>query len=133
MQSPSGNFNLRAIKFPVTEIRGNKPSKPDVTRKEKGSFNSYLNAAVEKGNDVKFSGHASERMNLRGINVGFEEVNKLNEAVKRAEEKGSRESLILMNDLAFIVNVKNRTVVTAVDGNSLKDKVFTNIDSTIIL
>ena len=133
MQSPSGNYNMHTIKFPVTEIGGNKFSKPDVTRKDKSSFNDYLKTAVEKGNEVKFSGHAAERIAFRGISVGSEEVTKLNEAVKRAEEKGARESLVLMNDLAFIVNVKNKTVVTAVDGNSMKDKVFTNIDSTIIL
>jgi len=52
--------------------------------------------------------------------------------VTRADEKGAKDSLVLLRDLAFIVNVKNRTVVTAVDGEHLKDNVFTNIDSAVI-
>jgi flagellar operon protein len=56
----------------------------------------------------------------------------LQRAVSRAEEKGAKDSLVLLRDLAFIVSVKNRTVVTAVDGEHIKENVFTNIDSAVI-
>jgi flagellar operon protein len=52
--------------------------------------------------------------------------------VDRAEEKGARDSLVLLRDMAFIVSVSNRTVVTAMDGERLKENVFTNIDSAVI-
>ncbi len=69
----------------------------------------------------------------RGIQFTKADLTKLNEAVDRAGAKGSRDSLILMNDSALIVSVKNKTVVTVMDRAQLKENVFTNIDSTIVL
>lgn len=86
---------------------------------------------VEKG--IKFSNHAIERMQSRGISFKAEDMSKLNEAVDRAAGKGSKDSLILMNNSALIVSVKNRTVVTVMDQSALKENVFTNIDSTIVM
>jgi len=82
---------------------------------------------------IKFSNHAIERMQSRGISFKAEDMSKLNEAVDRAAGKGSKDSLILMNDSALIVSVKNRTVVTVMDKTALKENVFTNIDSTIVM
>ena len=82
---------------------------------------------------VKFSNHAVERMMSRGIQFSKEDLGRLNEAVGRAASKGSKDSLILMKDSALIVSVKNKTVVTVMDKNALKDNVFTNIDSTIVM
>ena len=82
---------------------------------------------------VKFSNHAIERMMSRGIQFNKDDMNRLNEAVQRAASKGSKDSLILMNDSALIVSVKNKTVVTVMDKNALKENVFTNIDSTIVM
>lgn len=84
-------------------------------------------------NDIKFSNHAVERMMSRGIKFSPEDMGKLNDAVSRASDKGSKNSLILMNDSALIVSVKNKTVVTVMDKNALKENVFTNIDSTIVM
>ena len=82
---------------------------------------------------VKFSNHAVERMMSRGIQFNKEDLSRLNDAVSRAAAKGSKDSLILMNDSALIVSVKNKTVVTVMDKNALKENVFTNIDSTIVM
>lgn len=82
---------------------------------------------------LRFSQHALERMTNRGISLRPEDLVKLNEAVERAASKGSKESLILMGDNALIVSVKNRTVITAMDREAMKENVFTNIDSTVIL
>lgn len=82
---------------------------------------------------LKFSNHAVERMRSRGVSFTPEQMNKLESAVKKAAEKGGRDSLVLMNDTAVIVSVKNNTVVTVVDKASLKENVFTNIDSTIVI
>jgi flagellar operon protein len=71
-------------------------------------------------------------MQSRNIPTTPEMMQKLDKAVSGAEQKGSRESLVLLSDLAFIVNVQNRTVVTAMDGESTRERVFTNIDSTVI-
>ncbi len=82
---------------------------------------------------IKFSNHAVDRMRTRGISYGPDDIAKINDAVGRAAAKGSKDSLILMNDSALIVSVKNNTVVTVMDKNALKENVFTNIDSTIVL
>ncbi|KYZ77620.1 flagellar protein [Anaerosporomusa subterranea] len=83
--------------------------------------------------DVKFSQHAKERLQVRNIKLGQAELAKLTAAVDKAAAKGARESLVLMDNVALVVSVKNRTVITAVDGASLKDNVFTNIDSAVII
>lgn len=81
---------------------------------------------------VKFSTHAQQRLQQRDITLDDEDVAKINQAVDRASEKGAKESLILLDDMAFVVSVKNRVVITAVDQPSMKQNVFTNIDSVVI-
>jgi len=82
---------------------------------------------------LKFSNHAVERMNSRGIHFSPEEITKFEQAAQKASEKGGKEALLISDDNALIVSLKNNTVVTVVDRNALKDNVFTNIDSTVIV
>ncbi|MCM3782956.1 flagellar biosynthesis protein [Neobacillus mesonae] len=82
---------------------------------------------------VKLSHHASKRLEQRGIELGSEQLMKIGDAIDKAAAKGSKETLVLMQDTAFIVNVPNRTIVTAVNGNSMVDNVFTQIDSAVII
>ncbi|MGI6513398.1 MAG: TIGR02530 family flagellar biosynthesis protein [Syntrophomonadales bacterium] len=83
--------------------------------------------------EIKFSSHAQQRMRSRNISFGPQEMNLLQSAVKKARDKGARESLILMGDMALVVSIKNNTVITAMDGQSIKENVFTNIDSAVVL
>jgi len=96
------------------------------------TFSEVLKSRLEKEAGVTFSAHTMERLRERGISLGAGELSRLSEAVSRAEEKGASDSLILVDDKAFIVSVKNRTVVTAMTGESMREHVFTNIDSTVI-
>lgn len=82
--------------------------------------------------EIKFSGHALSRMERRKIILTSDQVDKLNSAVEKAAQKGARDSLILIDSLAFVVSIKNRTVITAIDGEQMKENVFTNIDSAVI-
>ncbi len=82
---------------------------------------------------LKFSNHAVERMRTRGISYTPQDLGKIQDAISKAAAKGSKDSLILMDNSALIVSVKNKTVVTVMDKNALKENVFTNIDSTIVL
>lgn len=88
---------------------------------------------VDLGNNIKFSNHAIERMQSRGISYSPEDLTRLNQAVSKAAAKGSKDTLVLMDQSALIVSVKNNTVVTVMDKNALKENVFTNIDSTIVM
>lgn len=82
---------------------------------------------------LKFSAHASARLQSRRLALGPEQMRQLNEAVDKAAAKGLDDTLVLTKDAAFIVNVGNRTVVTAMDRNSLDGNVFTNIDGAVIV
>ncbi|MGM0462298.1 MAG: TIGR02530 family flagellar biosynthesis protein [Fibrobacterota bacterium] len=82
--------------------------------------------------ELRFSAHAENRIKSRGINMNEEVKQKLMHAADKAAQKGGKETLLLTNDSAFIVNIKNRTVVTAMDNAAMKENVFTNIDSAVI-
>lgn len=101
--------------------------------KLKGDFKQNTPLAQNSAETLKFSNHAVERMRSRGISFSPDQMEKLQMAVKKAAEKGGKDSLVLMNDAAVIVSVKNNTVVTVVDKPSLRENVFTNIDSTIVI
>jgi flagellar operon protein len=83
--------------------------------------------------ELRFSGHAEKRLASRGIDLSPGELDRLREGVAKAGAKGSQTALVLLGDLSFIVNVRNRTVVTAMDPQTMKDGVVTNIDSTVLL
>lgn len=82
---------------------------------------------------VKFSQHAIQRMQSRDIKLDSGDLEKLNNAVDKAAQKGAKESLIVMDNLALVVSVKNKMVITALDGMNMKENVFTNIDSAVIV
>lgn len=82
---------------------------------------------------LKFSSHASERLKDRNIQLSPQDMAKVNDAISKAAEKGIEEALVLTKDAAFIVGVKNRTVITALDRGSVNGNVFTNIDGAIII
>jgi flagellar operon protein len=92
----------------------------------------FADVLREKTAGVQFSGHAIQRVQRRGIEVGEPELARLTEGVDRAAGKGARESVIFVDSTAFVVSVRNRTVITAVDRDHMKDHVFTNIDSAVI-
>lgn len=85
------------------------------------------------GRELQFSKHARERMAAMGKTLSPQEMEQLNQAVEKAAQKGARESLLLMDDVAFIVSITNKTVVTAVSEKNMKENVFTNIDSAVII
>lgn len=82
---------------------------------------------------LKVSGHAQTRLSSREIKLGAEDWARVKDGVDRAAEKGSRDSLVMVNDVALVISVKNRTIITAVAKNQLKENVFTNIDSAVIV
>jgi flagellar operon protein len=87
---------------------------------------------AEKSAQVQFSGHAIQRVRRRGIEVDQSTLARLQNGVDRAAGKGARESVVFVDSTAFVVSVRNRTVITAVDREHMKDHVFTNIDSAVI-
>ena len=80
---------------------------------------------------VKFSGHAQSRIVSRDIEINTADMLRLETAVDRAAEKGANESLVIMDDKAFIVSVPNKTVITMINRNQMDENIVTNIDSAV--
>jgi flagellar operon protein len=114
--------------LPVGGVEGLKVRGPIELPKER-SFDTILEGEFNK---LKFSKHAQQRLESRNIELNDADLSSLQHAVDLAEKKGAQESLVLLRDLAFIVNVSNKTVVTALDGKGTDGNVFTNIDSAVI-
>lgn len=121
------------IFFPQPLIPLQPKTEQPKTKVQEGQKVSFEQVLQQQIGEVKFSNHARQRLVSRNINLSVQELNKLNTAIDKAAQKGARESLILMDNLALVVSVKNKTVITAVDGGSLKENVFTNIDSAVII
>ena len=108
-------------------VKSEKKTEPD---KDAVSFQSVLNAKVE--HEVKFSKHAMGRLENRNIELSENQLERLNQGIGQARTKQIQESLVMMDNLAFIVNVKNNTVVTAMEQGE-NGQVFTNIDGAVIV
>lgn len=83
--------------------------------------------------EIIFSRHAKNRITSREIEITDHEIIQLKKGIEKALEKGAKNSLILINNTAFIVSVENYTVITILDQDSIKEKVFTNIDSAVLM
>lgn len=123
--------------YSIEQIRGQylntqKTAHQPATTKTGQTFEEILNQQkAEASGALKFSKHANERLESRNIDLTEGQKERLEGAVKKAEAKGIKESLVMMDNLAFIVNVKNSTVVTAVTGE--EERIFSNIDGAVIV
>ena len=82
---------------------------------------------------LMFSKHAGERLKQRNITLSDEQMKRLESGAQKANEKGIRESLVIMDSLSFIVNTRSNTVITAMEQSSDADNVYTNIDGAVII
>lgn len=90
------------------------------------------NQEVQEPGDLRFSKHALNRLNDRNIELDTLQLERLKAGAEKAGEKGIRDSLVIVDQLAFIVNVPNRTVVTAMDSTATDENIFTNINGAVI-
>ncbi|MCQ2080706.1 MAG: flagellar protein [Lachnospiraceae bacterium] len=111
------------------------PNKTNNTQKtsEGLSFKDILTQKSGVGEEVKFSKHAANRLSSRNIELTDEQLGRLNEGTLKAQSKGIKESLIMVDSLAFIVNIPSNTVVTAMNQEETQDNIFTNIDGAVII
>lgn len=114
---------------------GTQPGGAQQVREAGQAFREALEKARQTGEapDVAFSAHAAERMMQRGLALDANDLQKISDGIDRAAEKGAKDSLMVLRDLAMIVSVENRTVITALQGENVKENVFTQIDSAILL
>jgi flagellar operon protein len=123
---------LRLRQLQRLEALKTKPAPAPALKESAPSFADILQEKIATP-EVKFSAHAVSRLLDRNISLSKTDLERIQTGVEKAAEKGANESLVLMEDLAFLVSVKNRTVITAMTGSSVKNNVFTNIDSAVIV
>ncbi|MCI8600839.1 MAG: flagellar protein [Oscillospiraceae bacterium] len=109
------------------------PASAPSSKESRLAFQDVLREQIEKAGGVTFSRHAVKRAAENGINLSDESLRRLNAGVQLAGEKNLEAPLILVGSTAFLVSVKNNTVITAVDSASAGGNVFTNIDGTVIV
>ena len=101
------------------------------------SFGEILHKQQSQGTQaaeaVRFSKHAANRLSDRKIELTNEQLERLNDGTKKAGQKGIRDSLVLVDQLAFIVNTKSNTVITAMDQTEADENIYTNIDGAVIV
>jgi flagellar operon protein len=117
------------IAAPAAPVGAPAPGAPRPRSVDGPAFGQVLR---ERATGVQFSGHAVDRLRRRGIEVDAPTLQRLDGGVQRAAAKGSRESVVFIDGTAFVVSVRNRTVITAVDRASMREHVFTNIDAAVI-
>ena len=105
----------------------------EIKASQNKNFEDVLKKIQSNNEEIKFSKHAVERMGARNIELNSNDVEKLQKAFKKAEEKGVKEALIVIGDKGFIASVKNKTVITTMTSDQIKENVFTNIDGAVIL
>ena len=114
----------------MDKSRESSKSTQQVKQAEK-DFKSLLSEKLNQA-ELRFSSHATKRLSKRGIDLNMQDIQSLKNAVDLAESKGSRDTLVLHDKAAFVVSVKNRTVITAIDHTNMQERIVTNIDSAII-
>ncbi|MEZ4483688.1 MAG: TIGR02530 family flagellar biosynthesis protein [Syntrophotaleaceae bacterium] len=123
---------ITLIPQPIVPPSAKTAGNPGRQNKPSGASFDEVFSKELRGSDVGFSRHAKQRLASRSIELSAADLTRLNQAVDQVRSKGGRDSLVMLNDNALIVSVKNNQVVTVVDQDSLKNNVFTNIDSAII-
>lgn len=115
------------------EYLSRKPAMPVAKKQGSLSFQDILEQASGVSSEVRFSKHAMGRLNTRNIELTDGQMERLQEGTKKAQAKGIKDSLVLVDSLAFIVNVPSSTVVTAMEQSEAQENIFTNIDGAVII
>jgi len=127
-------LRISAYQQPVNLLEiANRGKAAASTGPDQASFKEMFSSELAGNRQVTFSKHASQRLHSREISLNNQQLNQIAGALDKAAARGSRETLVLMDDLALVASVENRTVITAFDRDQLKDGVVTSIDSAVIL
>jgi flagellar operon protein len=128
--------NRLIINQPLQPIRKTDVRK-EINQKTPGKDNStfseiFAEKLMEQAG-IRFSKHAQNRIISRGIKLDESDLGQLKNGMEKAEGKGAKDSLIMVNKVAYVVSIENKTVITAINGSSIKENVFTNIDSAVFM
>ena len=131
------NFNKTGFTS-IEQVTGQYLNKtPNINRSNNSvSFEDILKQQFKgkaQVSELKFSKHATQRLSDRNISLSEEQLARLQKGAELSNEKGIKESLVLMDDFAFIVNTQNNTVITAMEQEKQGENIFTNIDGAVFV
>lgn len=118
---------------PIYRVRQEHSLQNLAIKRAGGGFDAVLQQELHKADELQFSKHSRERIQQRGISLTEELMADMNAAAGKARLKGAKDVVMIGKDAAFIVNVPNNMVVTAMSGEEMKENIFTNIDSAVLL
>ena len=107
--------------------------KPQQSAAASKGFADVLKGELDKNDGVKFSKHAMERIQSRGVDMSQQTLDSLNRAVTKARAKDCKDIAVIGEANAFIVSVQNNTVITTMNALEMRENIFTNIDSAVLL
>jgi flagellar operon protein len=119
------------VHLKVSGVNENAPRVQEAAANPSVSFRELLGNRMEENIPINFSKHAAIRLTDRNINLSNEQMQRVTEGIGKANEKGIRDSLVLVDDVALVVNVKSRTVITAI--SQAQENIFSNIDGAVIV
>ncbi len=119
--------------FPLSPEKVKQQSPKEIQQNQPGIEGPSFGDVLTEKMDVRFSGHAIKRLEERSMQISPRELDRLNEGVRQLTAKGARNSVVLIDNTAYVVSVKNKTVVTALNEAKNSQNVFTNIDSIAIV
>lgn len=127
-------MNIRGVQTaPGSTVKKAGAEVPNSKTKPANDFHDFLFRELANTRQINVSAHAQKRMQERNIILHKQDWEKINSAVDRAEAKGAVNSLLIHGGTALLVSVKNRTVISAMDEEGMKEHIFTNIDSAVII
>lgn len=120
---------------PIRQVQGEQLRTKSIENKniDTNKFANILQQQIQSQDKLKFSKHASMRLDVRQIELSDDQMTRLEAGVNKAEAKGIKESLVLMDNVALVVNIENKIVVTALDQSEAREHVFTNIDGAVLI
>lgn len=128
-------MKIQRHQFPsIEQVKEKFPkNKQAINYTDSQTFHSILYKKIEQVPKLTFSKHANERLLDRNIKLSEQQLKRLEDGVSKAEKKGIKESLVLMDEIAFVVNIKNKKVITAIEQKESNKQIFTNIDGAVII
>ena len=102
---------------------------PQANLQETKSFKEILGKKAES--NIQFSKHASMRLDNRNLTLSNSQMKRIEQGIEKAKEKGINDSLVLVDNIALVVNVKKNIVITAIQNDN--EKVYSNIDGAVIV
>lgn len=124
-------MSFRIDRGQIIPVQNGSKQQGSTTKVQNSEFQRMLQESMLKGEEIKISAHAKQRMEERNISLGEKDMDALKGAMNSLEAKGARESLMLYKDFAFIASIRNRTIITSMANDELD--LVTNIDSAIIV